>query len=123
MFNISFAELIVILLVAFLVLGPKEMGKVARGLGRGVKKCQKFVMDMKTFVNESAKDTPLEDVKKTACDVKETVNSVKNEVDKMNPVSDIKKEIDAEIKPIQDIKNMKNINPAKKEMDNLKKSK
>jgi hypothetical protein len=55
--------------------------------------------------------------------VKETVNSVKNEVDKMNPVSDIKKEIDAEIKPIQDIKNMKNINPAKKEMDNLKKSK
>lgn len=121
MFNISFAELLVILLVAFLVLGPKEMGKVARGLGKAVKKSQKFVMDMKTFVNENTED--LDDIKEAVSDVKESVNSVKTEVDKMNPVNDLKKEIESEIKPIQDIKNMKTINPAKKGTDNLKKSK
>lgn len=122
MFNISFAELMVILLITFLVLGPKEMTKVARGLGKAVKKAQNFVADMKTFVNDSAEDTPLNDIKEAVADVKETVNSVKTEVDKMNPVSDLKKEIETEIKPIQDIKDL-GTNPAKKGMDLLKKSK
>ncbi len=122
MFNISFAELMVILLITFLVLGPKEMAKVARGLGKAVKKAQNFVTDMKNFVNESAEGTPLNDMKEAVTDVKEAVDSVKAEVDKMNPVSDLKKEIETEIKPIQDIKNLKT-NPAKKGADLLQKKK
>lgn len=122
MFNISFAELMVILLIIFLVLGPKEMAKVARGLGKAVKKAQNFVADMKTFVNESAEGSPLNDMKEAVTDVKEAVDSVKSEVDKMNPVSDLKKEIETEIKPIQDIKDLKT-NPIKKGADLMQKKK
>lgn len=38
MFNIGFSELLLVLLVAFLVVGPKDLPKVARWLGRTVKK-------------------------------------------------------------------------------------
>ena len=108
MFNISFAELMVILLLAFLVLGPKEMSKVARFLGRAVKKCQKFLVDMKAYVNDSTEDSSLKEIKTAVSDVKETVDSVKNEVDKVNPVGSIRKEIEAEIKPIKEIQKLKN---------------
>ena len=37
MFNIGFSELILILLVAFVIVGPKDLPRVARALGRGVR--------------------------------------------------------------------------------------
>ena len=37
MFNVGFTELIVVLLVAFLVVGPKDLPKVARAIARFVK--------------------------------------------------------------------------------------
>ena len=37
MFNIGFAELIVVLMVTFLIVGPKDLPKVARWLARLVK--------------------------------------------------------------------------------------
>ena len=37
MFNIGFEELILILLVAFVIVGPKDLPKVARAIGRFVK--------------------------------------------------------------------------------------
>jgi len=37
MFNIGFSELIVILLVAFVIVGPKDLPKIARSLGRAVR--------------------------------------------------------------------------------------
>lgn len=123
MFNISFAELMVIFLVTFLVLGPKEMTKVARFLGKAVKKSQKFIVDMKAFVNDNVEDTALKDMKDSVSEVKATMESVKSEVDKINPINDLKKEIQEEIKPIQEIKNVKSeLNPVKKGTDALKKS-
>ena len=41
MFNIGFSELLLVLLVAFLVVGPKDLPKVARWLGRAVKKSRR----------------------------------------------------------------------------------
>ena len=38
MFNIGFEELILILLVAFVIVGPKDLPKVARAIGRFVKR-------------------------------------------------------------------------------------
>lgn len=71
MFNISFAEFIVILLLAFLILGPNEMAKVARFLGRGLRKCRKLLWQIKEYVNEEAAETGLDDVKDTVRDVKD----------------------------------------------------
>lgn len=72
MFNISFAEFIVIMLLAFLILGPNEMVKVARFLGHSVRKCRTLLWKIKEYVNEEAAETGLEDVKHTISEVKQT---------------------------------------------------
>ena len=50
MFNIGFAELILVLLVAFLVVGPKDLPKVARWLGRMVKRMRQLIRELKEEV-------------------------------------------------------------------------
>lgn len=50
MFNIGFAELILILLVAFLVVGPKDLPKVARWLARQVKSIRRMIKEFKQEV-------------------------------------------------------------------------
>jgi len=47
-FNIGFAELLVILLVAFVIVGPKDLPKVARALGRWVKMAKNMYNDFKS---------------------------------------------------------------------------
>lgn len=74
MFNISFAEFIVIMLLAFLILGPNEMVKVARFLGRAVRKCRKLLWQIKEYVNEEAAETGLDEVKETISEVKEAAS-------------------------------------------------
>lgn len=72
MFNISFAELLVILLLAFLILGPNEMVKIARFFGRLVRKGRGLMYQIRDYVNEEAADVGLDDVKQTVTEVKET---------------------------------------------------
>lgn len=72
MFNISFAELMVILLLAFLILGPDDMVKVARFFGRLVRKSRKLLWQIKEYVNEEAAETGLDEVKDIVSEVKNT---------------------------------------------------
>lgn len=84
MFNISFAELMVILLLAFLILGPDEMVKVARFFGRLVRKSRKLLWQIKEYVNEEAVETGIEEVKKAVSEVKDVAKEadVRNELRK-----------------------------------------
>ena len=50
MFNIGFAEIILILLIAFLVVGPKDLPKVARWLARTVKSIRRMIRELKEEV-------------------------------------------------------------------------
>jgi len=51
MFGIGTGEILVILLVALLVLGPKEIPKIARTLGRTMKDIQRFKDDLRKSVD------------------------------------------------------------------------
>lgn len=97
MFNISMSELLVILLVAFLVVGPKDMAKVAKGLGKAVKKGRDFLYDAKAYVNDAVEDTPIQDMK-------ESVAKTKEKVEEMNPLTDVKKDIADTVAPVTEIK-------------------
>lgn len=55
MFNIGMAELILLLLIAFLVVGPKDLPKVARALGR-------FVRYLREMAEEVKRETGLDEV-------------------------------------------------------------
>ncbi len=47
MFNIGFSELIMILLVGFIIVGPKDLPRVARALGRWVRMAKEMYNDFK----------------------------------------------------------------------------
>ena len=49
MFGIGTAEILVILCIALVVLGPKELPKVARTVGRGIREIQRARDDLKKF--------------------------------------------------------------------------
>ena len=70
MFNIGFSELLLVLLVAFLVVGPKDLPKVARWLGRTVKKSRRLLNEIK---KESGWDELEKEVRDVQHDVKDAV--------------------------------------------------
>lgn len=69
MFNIGFAELIVVLLVAFLVVGPKDLPKVARWIARQLKSIRKLVNEVK---KETGWDEFAAEFKDTKTDLEKT---------------------------------------------------
>lgn len=117
MFNLGMMELLLVLAVAFIVVGPKDLPKVARWIARQLKNIKKLIREIKkeTGWDEFAKefkDTAddiksvvkeadvREDIKSTADEVKSTVNEVRREVDGVRrdadaASQDLKKKIEA----------------------------
>lgn len=104
MLNIGLAELILVLLVAFLVVGPKDLPKVARALAR-------FVRYLKTkwaeFIEETDMGDTIDELKGVRDDLKETVRQVdpsadlkKTENDLNSTVNDIKKAVKIKKHPV-----------------------
>ncbi len=52
MFGIGTPELLVILLVALIVLGPKRLPGVARAIGRGMRELRRAMHSFEDFVDE-----------------------------------------------------------------------
>ncbi len=100
MFNIGFSELILILLVAFVIVGPKDLPKVARAIGRWVKYLQQLFQE---FKDETGLDETMQELKQTEDDLKKTlrdadptkeVRQLKNETEKA--VRDAKRAVKAD---------------------------
>lgn len=70
MFNIGFAELIVVLLVAFLIVGPKDLPKVARWIARQLKAIRRMINELK---RETGWDELAKDIEDVQTDVKSTL--------------------------------------------------
>lgn len=70
MFNIGFAELMLILLVAFVIVGPKDLPKVARALARAIKYLKQMFED---FKEEMGLDETLEELRDVERDVGNTL--------------------------------------------------
>lgn len=59
MFGLGTAELLVILFIALVVLGPKEFPKIARTLGRGIRELKRTRDDLKKNIEfEDDADEP-----------------------------------------------------------------
>lgn len=92
MFNIGFAELLVILLIAFVVVGPKDLPKVARALGRFVKYIRKMIEEVK---RESGLDEVENELKTMERKVDEGVRAVDIRQDLQKTQLSINKELNA----------------------------
>lgn len=71
MFGVGTGELIVILIIAILILGPKEIPKVARTIGRAMREVRRVKDDLTKnieFENDTSSGTESEKMKKTTKD-------------------------------------------------------
>ena len=90
MFNIGFAELMLVLVIAFLVVGPKDLPKVARWLGRTVKKLKQLIREVKEETGWSELEAEFNDTKTT---VQQTVQQADIRKDLEDPVKKLQQEL------------------------------
>jgi len=77
MFDISFAELIVVGIVALVVIGPERLPAVARTVGYFLGRARRYVEQVKRDLNE---EMELDDLRKLRDSMHETADSFKNSV-------------------------------------------
>jgi sec-independent protein translocase protein TatB len=63
MFDIGWSEMAVILLVALIVIGPKDLPRVARNMGRWVAKGRAMAREFQTALEDMAREAELDKVK------------------------------------------------------------
>lgn len=67
MFGIGFPELIVILVLALVIIGPKKLPELGRSIGRGIAELRRMSEDLKGTIEENLSskedppDTPTQD--------------------------------------------------------------
>ena len=94
MFNIGGAELIVILLIAFVVVGPKDLPKIARALGR-------FVRSIRSMVEEVKRETGLDELTSDLKTVERDVQKTADSVDPRRELQKVQLEVDEEAQQIE----------------------
>ena len=77
MFDVSFAELVVIAVVALIVIGPEKLPKVARTLGALAGRMQRYVAQVKEEVN---RDVRFQELQQLQQEIQESVTTSKNEI-------------------------------------------
>ena len=96
MFNIGFAELLLVLVIAYVIVGPRDLPKVARWLARVVKRMRQLIKEVKEEIgwNELMDETQ---------DVRRDIDQTLKEADVTQDLRDARKELN------------KNLGEAKKE--------
>ena len=91
MFDVGFAELLLLSIVGLLVLGPERLPRVARTLGGFVRKARSSWISLRrTIEAEIRADELKEPLKHFENEIKSTVDSVKSGVDKLkDPLQDL----------------------------------
>lgn len=79
MFGIGFQEILLILLIALVIFGPKKLPDLARSLGKGVAEFKKAAEDMKKSFEEAVEE---EDLKDEIKELKDMGNTLEREVKK-----------------------------------------
>src|SRR5436190_19283516 len=71
--NLGFQEMIVILVIALLVFGPKKLPELGKSLGKGIREFKKATNDLKSNWEDHLREaeTSVDDVKQ---DVKQTIH-------------------------------------------------
>lgn len=86
MFDIGWSEILVIVVVAIVVVGPKDLPPMLRAAGRMVAKMRRTAGEFQNQFNEALREAELDGVK-------ESIDQIRG----LNPLNDIKKSLD----PIQ----------------------
>ncbi len=83
------------LLIAFLVVGPKDLPRVARWLGRTVRK-------LKQMIREVKKETGWDELEKELKDTKDTVKDLKKDLDIRPELKGAADEVNKSVKSVKE---------------------
>ena len=64
MFDIGWSEMAVILMVALIVIGPKDLPRVARTIGKWTGKARAMAREFQRSLDDMAREAELQDIKK-----------------------------------------------------------
>ena len=98
MFNIGMMELILVLLVAFVVVGPKDLPKVARWVARQVKSVRRIVREIK---KETGWDEFAKEFRDTRDDLSQTMKDADVRADLDAAAQEVKKSVDSVRKDVE----------------------
>ncbi len=65
MFDLGWSEMAVIMLVALIVIGPKDLPKVARTIGRWTGRARALARDFQRSIDDMAREAELDEIKKS----------------------------------------------------------
>ena len=93
MFDIGWPEIVVILIVAIVVIGPRDLPKAFYTVGKWVRAARRVTSDFQRHVDDMVRETELEDLKKVANQARSL--NVKSQIEKaIDPTGDIKSALD-----------------------------
>ena len=93
MFNIGVGELLVVLVVAFVIVGPDDLPRVARWLGRQYRKLKRLIRDVKA-------ETGWDELEKEVSDVRREVKRTVRDMDVTRELRDAAKDVKSEIEGV-----------------------
>jgi sec-independent protein translocase protein TatB len=98
MFDLGWAEMAIIMLVALIVIGPKDLPKVARTIGQWTGKARALARDFQRSLDDMAREAELDEIKKSidragSLDFKSAVKSA------IDPDDELERAFDMEDKP------------------------
>lgn len=86
MFDISFGEILVIVVVAVLLIGPKDLPVVIRSVARGIGQMKRFVHDIKEAFSEVAEASGITDLE---AELDKQMTLIRGDDGKLYPAYDI----------------------------------
>ena len=86
MFNIGFAELLLVLVIAYVIVGPKDLPRVARWLGRMVKRARQLIRELKQEVG-------WDEMMNETADIRKDLESTVKDADISAELKDAQKEL------------------------------
>ena len=93
MFDIGWPELVVILIVAIVVIGPRDLPKAFYTLGKWVRAARRVTADFQRHVDDMVRESELEDLKKVATQARSF--NVKNQIENaIDPTGDLKSSLE-----------------------------
>lgn len=95
MFDLSWSEMAVIMLVALIVIGPKDLPKVARTIGQWTGKARALARDFQRSLDDMAREAELDEIKKSISGAK-NLNVKKLVKDAIDPDDELERAFDVE---------------------------
>ena len=96
MFNIGGTELLLILFIAFVVVGPKDMPKIGRALGKGVRMLRSLINEVREESGFDEVDEAVKDIRRDISrevDIRRDIDQVRKEADLSREVSSLRKDL------------------------------